>query len=571
MPKRLTEEEIRLAAEEIDEDTVDDIEDEDMFLQSDIEDSQNNENIEDDASEMSDTISDIEEDAGEEYGEIFVGKDGTQWYSIPKPQRRIPARNIIRCPLNKVNLPPGKQIEDPLEAIELYLNDEIFDSIVKFTNLYAVTTNQNAWRPTNVTEIRAYVGLLITAGTKKEANTEIAEFWSSRYGCPIFRATMSRNRFMEISKNLRFDDKSTRSIRQQKDKLAPVRDLFEIVNKNLKKFYTPGDNLTVDEQLVPFRGRCSFRQYMPSKPDKYGLKIWWVCDSKTAYPLNAIPYLGKINNQRGFGLGQRVVEELVQPYENTGRNITCDNYFTSLELANNLLAKGLTITGTLKKNKRCVPSSFLPNRKRQVETNLFGFTNNKTLVSYVPKPNRAVLLLSTMHYDTHCDSQNKNKSEVNLHYNRTKGAVDTLDQLAHSFTCRRKSNRWPFTFFSNLIDVCAIAAYIIWKNLHPSWKATQAKKARKLFLREVAEGLIAPQIHQRSRNKLQRPIVQCMEKVLQEGNTPSTTTSTTNKRKRCYMCDPKISRIIKQCCQICKNNVCNEHATKVINCKECIQ
>ena len=38
------------------------------------------------------------------------------------------------------------------------------------------------------------------------------------------------------------------------------------------------DNLTIDEQLEPFTGKVSFRQYMPSKPDKYGMKIWWVTD-----------------------------------------------------------------------------------------------------------------------------------------------------------------------------------------------------------------------------------------------------------------------------------------------------
>ncbi|CAF4616702.1 unnamed protein product, partial [Rotaria magnacalcarata] len=28
----------------------------------------------------------------------------------------------------------------------------------------------------------------------------------------------------------------------------------------------PGGSLTVDEQLIPTRGRCNFRQYIPSKP-----------------------------------------------------------------------------------------------------------------------------------------------------------------------------------------------------------------------------------------------------------------------------------------------------------------
>lgn len=45
----------------------------------------------------------------------------------------------------------------------------------------------------------------------------------------------------------------------------------------LPLFYNPGPNVTVDEQLIPFRGRCPFRQSILSKPAKYGTKIWAVC------------------------------------------------------------------------------------------------------------------------------------------------------------------------------------------------------------------------------------------------------------------------------------------------------
>ena len=38
----------------------------------------------------------------------------------------------------------------------------------------------------------------------------------------------------------------------------------------------PSENLTVDEQLMPWRSRCSFIQYVPTVPDKYGTEMWWV-------------------------------------------------------------------------------------------------------------------------------------------------------------------------------------------------------------------------------------------------------------------------------------------------------
>ena len=57
--------------------------------------------------------------------------------------------------------------------------------------------------------------------------------------------------------------------------------------------------------------------------------------------------------------GERVVLQLVQGLENTGRNITTDNFFTSLSLANTLLEKKLSLLGTVRKNKGEIPSEFV--------------------------------------------------------------------------------------------------------------------------------------------------------------------------------------------------------------------
>ena len=89
----------------------------------------------------------------------------------------------------------------------------------------------------------------------------------------LFRATMSLKRFKHISRILRFDEKETRTARRARDKLAPIRDVFDAWVTTLSKSFIPYDNVTIDEQLVAFRGRCTFRMYMKSKPAKYGLKL----------------------------------------------------------------------------------------------------------------------------------------------------------------------------------------------------------------------------------------------------------------------------------------------------------
>ena len=61
------------------------------------------------------------------------------------------------------------------------------------------------------------------------------------------------------------------------------------------KIITLSPNIYPNDQLIPFRGRCSYRVYIPSKPAKYGLKIFTMCDTRMWYTQLMEIYLG---NQR---------------------------------------------------------------------------------------------------------------------------------------------------------------------------------------------------------------------------------------------------------------------------------
>ena len=114
------------------------------------------------------------------------------------------------------------------------------------------------------------------------------------------------------------------------------------------RYYTPREYLTVDKQLVPFRGCCPFKQYVPSKPDKHEMKFFWICDSSTFYPLKTKPYMEKQENAPQRGFVQDVALDLCTPFNNSGRNIITDNYFSDSHLAVNLLQNGLTLVGTVR-------------------------------------------------------------------------------------------------------------------------------------------------------------------------------------------------------------------------------
>lgn len=66
--------------------------------------------------------------------------------------------------------------------------------------------------------------------------------------------------------------------------------------KNISQAVIPGKKLTIDEQLCAYRGKCPFRQYIPNKPAKYGIKNWELADSETGYLLKIEMYLGRGRN-----------------------------------------------------------------------------------------------------------------------------------------------------------------------------------------------------------------------------------------------------------------------------------
>ena len=221
----------------------------------------------------------------------------------------------------------------------------------------------------------------------------LTDFYGSK-ALPHFRAAISRDRLLLIFKFCRFDDLSTRDQRRN-DKFGHIREMWD---KFAKRLYDLGVNGTIDEMLLKFRGRCKFRQYMPSKPGRHGIKFWILADSENHHCYNTIPYLGK-GDAPTTNLGAQVVQKLVEPIRGSGRNITCNRYFTGVESFEQLNQDKLTAVGTVMTKQ--LPVQLLPNNAkcRDIGSRIFAFKDRLTMVSWKPKKNKYVLLLPTFHHD----------------------------------------------------------------------------------------------------------------------------------------------------------------------------
>ena len=170
------------------------------------------------------------------------------------------------------------------------------------------------------------------------------------------------------------------------------------------------------------QGKCPFRQYISSKPARYGIKYWCLVDTEVNYLLDVNCYLGKAeaSSRQQSNIGMNTVLTLTERYYNTKRCVTADNFFTSIPLALELWKQNLEFIGTMNKNKLQIPAEFKPDKSRKLGSTLFAFKDCLTIVSYVPKANKAVILLSTKHHESKINSTT-NKPDIIMDYNQYKG------------------------------------------------------------------------------------------------------------------------------------------------------
>ncbi|KAF2885897.1 hypothetical protein ILUMI_20276 [Ignelater luminosus] len=168
----------------------------------------------------------------------------------------------------------------------------------------------------------------------------------------------------------------------------------------------------------------SFKQFIPSKPEKYGVKIW------------------RERNQ-----GKQVVLHMTKGLETSGRNVITNNFFTSFDLAREMEKKNLTLLGTIRKNKPELPQELVTTRGRDVYSTKFDYQDKAILASYCPKKGKIITLLLTMHDSGQISETEKKKPQMIIDYNKIMLGVDTMDKLVRTSTVKRQTEKCPVTVF----------------------------------------------------------------------------------------------------------------------------
>lgn len=247
--------------------------------------------------------------------------------------------------------------------------------------------------------------------------------------------------------------------------------------------------VSVDESMVKFKGRLFFKQYLPSKPSsKWGIKVWSLCDSRTGFLLKFQAYTGKETAGKETGLGHRVVKELVTGLDK-GHVIYMDNFYSSLQLYDDLRLSQLGACGTIRTNRKGLPSEMKSVKLKRGELPVVWMN----MICCTWQDTGKVNMISTVGNAGVTDVEVKSKRgvrhvkkpNIQVMYNSWMGGVDRFDQLCVTYPFDRKCKKWYQTLWHFCIEVVLVNAYICYKTQNP----TKIMSPRK-FREQVIDGLL---------------------------------------------------------------------------------
>ena len=237
-----------------------------------------------------------------------------------------------------------------IDIFQLFFTNEVWELLVEMTNKYAKSKVTQGWKETDVAEMKAFFGLILAMGLLRLP--KMKDYWQKTnwvLHVKSFGEVMARNQFMQLYRFLHVADNDKFVPRGDNgyDPLFKICPFLDILSRQFRNIYKPGQDICIDERLIPYKGRIYFRQFIPSKRARFGVKAFVLSESDTGYVSEIEIYTGKsLDVKVKHDLAETIVESLTEHYTNQGHHLYIDNYYTKVWLLNSLKEKGIYACGT---------------------------------------------------------------------------------------------------------------------------------------------------------------------------------------------------------------------------------
>lgn len=391
----------------------------------------------------------------------------------------------------------------PSQFFQYFFDEELLTKIVEQTNLYSMQLTGKSSN-ISITDMKQFLGICILSSVVSLPSLRC--LWNPVIGSSVVQNSLSVNYFEKIKRFLHFNDNDEMvpSSDPGHDRLHKIRPVITKLLQNFQKV-TVEEYLSLDEQLCATKHRSYLRQYIPSKPHKYGYKLYVLC-GVSGYAYNFEIYTGQeeamLPDEPLLGATGNVVIRLTRSIPRSlGHKLFFDNYYTSVPLLVHLEKEGIHTSGTIRFNR-------LPDKdqlKADIEKNPRGdfveyicSYKKKPVVFLAWKDNKVVSMVSTYRGSLpvktiqRYDRKEKVRRDVKCPalidiYNKHMGGVDTMDAMIGRQKIKIKSKKWYLKLFFHLVDIAIVNAWLLARRVNAIDKNTTAWK----FRVEVAQTLCA--------------------------------------------------------------------------------
>ena len=217
--------------------------------------------------------------------------------------------------------------------------------------------------------------------------------------------------------------------------------------------------------------------YNPSKPAKYHVKTFGLCDSATGYCFNILIYFGSETSYAAHidpesESAIKVFDTLMQPLAK-GHHVFADRYYTTYNLVKHLKEKQFYYTGTVRSDRKNFPPEHKSLTKvLQRQESRFFLSEDKDIMTVAWRDKKAkknCLAVSTNSTTNVIQQVNRRKEPISKpemihYYNKFMGGCDLMDQMiTYGGTFQRKTIKWWKKIFHWVIEIAVVNSYILYK------------------------------------------------------------------------------------------------------------
>ena len=369
-----------------------------------------------------------------------------------------------------------------IQYFEYFFDDSMLQLIVDQTNIYAEQclnsqksknhSKQQKWHSTYKEEVRILFCIWIMQGIVKKPVEN--HYWSNdeKLRTPFFRKMMSYRRYQKLKKYLHFcNNEDYNPDSHPHPKLNKIWPIYSKINELSQNAIILDQDVSLDESLLLYKGRLAWKQYLPMKRARFGIKTYMLCEAKSGYIWSSIIYTGKGTPfdeeflKPEFSKSMQVVLTLMRPLLHKGYCVTLDNYYSSPILTDKLVECNTDTYGTINLNRKEVPNDVKSRKLKKGDT--VAFRRGKALILKW-KDKKNVTLISTIHNSEMSAVQSstgeKLKPKIVIDYNDTMGGVDRADQNLACYAIPRNYGRKYYKkIFFHLFDQCIWNSYVLYK------------------------------------------------------------------------------------------------------------